>query len=75
MGPVAAGRNLLDYEQAAERLGIKEDHLRKLTARRQVPFIKLPPGGRTAKVRFDPAELDDWLQQHTVAVEAHEVAS
>ena len=60
------GRPLLDYEQAAQHLGIKEDHLRKLTYRRLIPFIKLPPGGRTAKVRFDPADLERWIEQHKV---------
>lgn len=60
------GAPLLDYPQAAERLGIKEHHLRKLVYRRDIPFVKLPPGGRTAKVRFDPKDLDRWVEAHKV---------
>ena len=47
---------LLDVPATAERLGTTERHIRELVYRRAVPFVKV---GRL--VRFDPAELDAWI--------------
>lgn len=55
-GPVTAGRQLLDVAAVAERLGIREGHVRRLVHERRLPYLKV--GGR---VRFDPADVDAWL--------------
>jgi excisionase family DNA binding protein len=48
--------NLLDKDQAADRLNIGRWHLEALIRRRDIPFVKV---GRL--IRFDPADLDAWL--------------
>lgn len=65
MGAISEGRKLLDYAQAAEVLGVCESKLRHMVSARLIPFIKLPPGGRTSPVRFDPKALDKWIETHT----------
>jgi excisionase family DNA binding protein len=47
---------LLTIDQLAERLGVSTRHVRRLVAERRVPFLKV---GKF--VRFDPAEIWDWL--------------
>jgi excisionase family DNA binding protein len=54
---------LLDTVAVAEVLGITSRHVRRLVAERRIPFFKV---GRF--VRFDPGELDIWLDQHRVDV-------
>jgi excisionase family DNA binding protein len=48
---------LLTIEQLADRLGITVRHVRRLVAERRVPYLKV---GKL--VRFDPADIADWLQ-------------
>ena len=48
--------HLLDVKATAERLGTTERHVRELIYRREIPYLKV---GRL--VRFDTAELDQWL--------------
>lgn len=48
---------LLDANALAERLGVEVCHVRRLVHERRVPFIKW---GHL--VRFDPAEIDAWLE-------------
>lgn len=50
---------LLTIDQLAEQLGITVRHVRRLIAERRVPYVKV---GRL--VRFDPAEIADWLDHH-----------
>ncbi|WP_108666288.1 helix-turn-helix domain-containing protein [Euzebya rosea] len=53
---------LVDVKSAAERLGVTERWVRRAVAERRIPFVKL---GRL--VRFRPADLDAYTEDHTVA--------
>jgi excisionase family DNA binding protein len=57
---------LIDLPAVAERLGVNERHVRRLVAERRVPFVKW---GHL--LRFDPAEIDAWLDQARVPVARH----
>jgi excisionase family DNA binding protein len=48
--------NLWDIEAVASRLGVQARHVRRLVAERRIPFIKW---GHL--LRFDPAEIELWL--------------
>lgn len=48
--------HLLDVNGLAEHLGVEVRHIRRLVHERRVPYIKW---GHL--VRFDPAEINDWL--------------
>jgi excisionase family DNA binding protein len=61
--PPARG-TLLDVEGAAGYLGTTTRHVRRLVEERRIPFIKLGPG-RSARLRFDTARLDVWLEEHS----------
>jgi excisionase family DNA binding protein len=52
---------LLTIDQLAQRLGITVRHVRRLVAEKRVPYYKV---GRL--VRFDPAEITDWLATRRV---------
>jgi excisionase family DNA binding protein len=54
---------LLDADQVARVLRVTPRHIRRLVAERRIPFVKV---GRF--VRFDPGQLDVWLDQHRVEV-------
>ena len=56
---------LLDVDGVAEALGVTPRHIRRLVAERRIPFFKV---GKF--VRFDPGELDVWLDQQRVDVQA-----
>jgi excisionase family DNA binding protein len=58
--PASAGR-LLDIDGLAARLGVTERFVRRLVEERRVPYFKL---GRL--VRFDAAEIEDWLVSHHI---------
>ena len=51
-----AGDSLWDVEALAGRLGVPVRHVRRLVAERRIPFIKW---GHL--LRFDPAEIEVWL--------------
>ena len=53
---------LLNYTEAAAYLSMPIGTLRALVCRRRVPHIRLT--GRL--VKFDPAELDAWINAHRV---------
>jgi excisionase family DNA binding protein len=55
---------LVDLPAVAERLGVNQRHIRRLVAERRIPFVKW---GHL--LRFDPAEIEDWLNAGRVAVE------
>jgi excisionase family DNA binding protein len=57
---------LLDTDEVAIALRVTPRHVRRLVAERRIPFVKV---GRF--VRFDPGELDVWLDQQRVAPERH----
>jgi excisionase family DNA binding protein len=50
--------NLLDIASVAEKLGVGERHIRRLVFERRIPYIKW---GHL--LRFDPADIDDWIDQ------------
>lgn len=55
------GRNrraaqLWDIEAVADRLGVQVRHVRRLVNERRIPFIKW---GHL--LRFDPVEIEEWL--------------
>jgi excisionase family DNA binding protein len=56
---------LIDLPAVALRLGVNERHIRRLVAERRIPFIKW---GHL--LRFDPAEIDAWLDRARVPHEA-----
>ena len=56
---------LIDLAAVAERLGVTERHIRRLVAERRIPFVKW---GHL--LRFDPAEIDAWLDQSRIPVGA-----
>jgi excisionase family DNA binding protein len=57
----AAARNLMDIGGVAERLSVRVRYVRRLVAERRIPYIKL---GHL--LRFDPAQIDEWLERSRV---------
>ena len=49
---------LMDLPALAARLGVNQRHVRRLVAERRIPFLKW---GHL--LRFDPAEIDAWLDR------------
>ena len=56
-------RNLIDISCVALRLGVTERHVRRLVFERRIPFIKW---GHL--LRFDPDELEKWLDDARIGV-------
>lgn len=54
---------LLDYQQAAVKLGVKIGTLRVMVSRKTVPHVRL--GKRM--VKFDPVALDRWIDSCRVS--------
>jgi excisionase family DNA binding protein len=54
---------LLDVNLLARRLGVTDRFIRRLVDERRVPFFKI---GKF--VRFDPEEIDEWIQGQRVRV-------
>jgi len=50
---------LIDLPEVARRLGVNDRHVRRLVAERRIPFVKW---GHL--LRFDPAAIDGWLEEH-----------
>ena len=55
------GTDLLDVSAAARRLGLSPHTVRKYVELRRLPFIKIG-----AAVRFDPVELDRFVDDRRV---------
>ena len=55
---------LLTIKQLSQKLNCSEDKIRSMISRDQIPHVRLGPGKR-APVRFDPREINRWLQSHT----------
>jgi excisionase family DNA binding protein len=53
--------HLLDIETLAVHLNDSVRHVRRLVAEQRIPYIKV---GHF--IRFDPAEINDWLQAQRV---------
>jgi excisionase family DNA binding protein len=49
--------HLIGVHALAERLGVSQRFVRRLVAERRVPFLKI---GKF--VRFDPTEIDEWVE-------------
>lgn len=64
MSEVERAQRLIDLEGVARRLGVNLQHVRRLVAERQVPFVK-----RGHLMRFDPAAIDEWLDEQRHGVE------
>lgn len=56
--PTTVHQQLLDIEAVARRLGVGVRYVRRLVAERRIPFIKI---GRL--VRFDPDEIEAWINE------------
>ena len=50
--------DLWDIEQLSNHLAVSERYVRRMVYERKVPYLKV---GKY--VRFDPAEITDWLAQ------------
>lgn len=50
-------RPLMSIAEVADRLGVTVRHIRRLVNERRIPFIKW---GHL--LRFDPAEVDQWIE-------------
>ncbi len=50
-------KTLVDIDTAAEHLSVSPRFVRRLVAQRRVPYLKV---GKF--VRFDPVDLDAWLE-------------
>jgi len=48
----------MDLPATAHRLGVNHRYVRRLVAERRIPFIKF---GHL--IRFDPAEVDAWVDR------------
>jgi excisionase family DNA binding protein len=61
MATETARRPLMDLSTVATYLGVGERHVRRLVLERRIPFIKW---GHL--LRFDPDEIDAWLDTNRV---------
>lgn len=59
--------NLLNKKQLAEYLGLKAYTIDSWVSQRRIPYIKL---GKC--VRFDPDEIEEWLQRQKVPIRSEE---
>jgi excisionase family DNA binding protein len=57
----ATNAGLVDIAAAAERLGVTVRYVRRLVEERRIPYVKF---GHF--LRFDPPELDDWIDRARV---------
>jgi len=55
----------MDLPTVAAQLGVNERHIRRLVHERRIPFVKW---GHL--LRFDPQEIDAWLDAARVPTEA-----
>ncbi len=58
---VAAEVRLLDVQDLAARLAVTERFVRRLVCERRIPFHKIG-----YFVRFDPCEVDRWVEDQLV---------
>lgn len=49
---------LMDLAEVADRLGVNQRHVRRLVAERRIPYLKW---GHL--LRFDPDEVESWLDE------------
>ena len=59
-------RRLITLKQVAELLNVNERHVRRLVFERRIPYFKW---GHL--LRFDPVELEQWLERARVEADVH----
>jgi excisionase family DNA binding protein len=64
VAPVVDRRRLLDIGAVAEQLGTSARHIRRLVQERRIPVVRV---GRL--IRFDPLDLEAWLDDHRSSAE------
>jgi excisionase family DNA binding protein len=57
-----AHTRLIDITGAAEQLGVSVRYVRRLVSQRRIPYVKLGH-----YLRFDPAEIDAWIDRSRVS--------
>jgi excisionase family DNA binding protein len=60
--------DLIDLPTLARRLGVNQRHIRRLVSERRIPFVKW---GHL--LRFDPAEIDAWIDHARVPAHRPEI--
>jgi len=53
---------LIGSGELAQRLGVSDRHIRRLVRERRIPYVRW---GRV--LRFDPAEIDEWVEANRTA--------
>lgn len=53
--------DLIDVETLARHLGVTVHHIRRLVQERRIPYLKVG-----VFVRFDPQEVESWLEERRV---------
>jgi excisionase family DNA binding protein len=53
---------LIDIASVGDRLGVSVRYVRRLVAERRIPYVKV---GHL--LRFDPAEVDEWIDRARVS--------
>jgi excisionase family DNA binding protein len=64
VAPVVDRRRLLDIDAVAEQLCTTVRHIRRLVQERRIPVVRV---GRL--VRFDPVDIEAWLDEHRSSAE------
>ena len=68
-------RLLLKSREAADALGISDRTLWELTARGEIPVLRIPGRGKEARsLRYDVDDLRDWIDRQKVARNSNEEA-
>jgi excisionase family DNA binding protein len=62
--PIVDRQRLLDIDAVAEQLCTSVRHIRRLVQERRIPVVRV---GRL--VRFDPVDVDAWLDEHRSSAE------
>ncbi len=62
--PTASREPLMDIEAVADRLGVTVRNVRRLVGDRRIPLVKW-----RHLVRFDPVEIEAWLEEARVPAE------
>lgn len=60
--PETSRVRLIDIAAAADRLGVSVRYVRRLVAQRRIPYVKFGH-----YLRFDPVELDAWIDSSRIA--------
>ena len=63
MTPPGKGSGLLTVEEVGRQLGVNVRHVRRLVQERRLPYVKW---GRL--LRFDPSDIEDFVDQHRRAI-------